>query len=289
MKQNLLTFIVLIGLVIPAINVQAQEADPGYNPFVPVNLDDEGKLPLVPVVESAYHYYTVVGDANFTAASTFVWYVENGTFGTYDRVTDVWTPITPDGTISNGEYIEIPGTTISAVPNSSEIWVQWDDGSGGSTGYIAVYERSSTNCVVEDQITGFKHNILVPPQAWFLVGERFECADQTYAVTVQFNELHENSAPYTLSYSYPGYDGFLIQADTTFTLNDLTANQLTWDLPAVADLDITADDSYVITLDLLRDRFGSTGHIAPEGPPTQFGEIEITIYHLPRTGAMEME
>jgi hypothetical protein len=290
MKQKLLTLIVLLGLVIPVTTARAQEAPTGYNPFVPANLDDPLKLPEVPVVESSYHYYSVRGDANYTNPSTFVWYVENGTLGIYDPGTDTWTPASGTAPISNGTYLELAGETLNAVANSSGIWVKWNDGSGGSTGYIAVYERSADNCVFDNQITGYKHNILVPPEVWFLVATREECADQTYAVTAQLNEIHENSFPYTFTYTYPGIDGQMVQTDTTIVAADLDANnQLHWDLFGVNDLDVADDEVYVITIDELRDQFGSLGKIAPLGAPNQHASISITILHLPQTGGMTMD
>lgn len=292
MKQKLLTFIVLIGLTIPAINALAQQTPDGYNPFVPANLDDELKLPEASVVEGSYHYYSVTGDAHYTAVSTFVWYVENGTLGTYDVATDTWTPLTGTAAISNGEFLELTGETLEAIANSSGVWIQWNDGSGGSTGYIAVYEKSADNCVFDNQITGFKHQILVPPEAWFIVGTREECSDQAYSITAQFNQLHENSYPYTLYYSYPDAEGFLTQTEIIIeTADDLDASlQLHWEITGVSDGDATVDEVYKFTLDGLRDKYGASGEIAPLGEASlQYNQISITILHLPQTGGMTME
>lgn len=268
----------------------AQEPLADYNPFVTENLDDPAKLAEVPVVESSYHYYNVVGDPNYSEASTFVWYVENGTLGYYDSATDTWTPITVDGNISNGQYAELTGVSDGTNPNTSSIWVRWNDGSGGSIGYIAVYERSADNCVFDQQITGFKHLILVPPEVWFVVGERQECSDQLYSVTAQFNELNTISYPYTLTYTYPEEGGALVQVDTTIYETDLDASlQMHWDLPGVQDRNVALDEQYTISLDELRDRFGSMGKIAPLGESSgQYAEMTITITHLPQTGPMNM-
>lgn len=266
------------------INALSQGVPDGYNPFVPANLDDVTKLADVPVVESSYHFYSIPGDPNYVVLSTFVWYVSNGTFGTYDPGTDTWTPL------SAGPTMELPGETIGGVPNSSGIWVRWNDGTGSSTGYVAAYERSSNNCVVVDQISGYKHEILVPPEVWFLVDSREECSDQTYSVSAQLNETHTNSFPYTLTYTYPGADGFAVQKDTTINEGDLDGSGLlTWDLVGVQDLDVATDEPYVISLDEIRDKFGSLGKIAPLGASaSQYAEISITILHLPQTGGMNM-
>ena len=128
------THIELALLLFIATGVMAQEAATGYNPFVPANLDDAGKLTVNTVVEGSYHRYWLAGDPNYTKGSTFVWYVENGAFGTYDAAGDVWIPITPGGTISNGHCSELPADTIGSVANSAQIWVKWNSGSGGSTG-----------------------------------------------------------------------------------------------------------------------------------------------------------
>lgn len=291
MKQKLLTFIVLIGLMLPAVSILAQQTPAGYNPFVTENLDDPLKLAETAVVEGSYHYYSVVGDAHYTTVSTFVWYVENGTMGIYDELTDTWTPLVGTAIISNGQFIELSGETLNAIANSSGVWVKWNDGTGGSTGYIAVYERSADNCVFDNQITGFKHQILVPPEVWFIVGTREECTDQMYSITAQFNELHESSFPYTLTYSYPDIDGMYITTDTTFTADALDASlQLHWDISGVAERDATVDEVYTFTLDELRDKFGSQGKIAPLGEAAlQYNQISITILHLPQTGGMTME
>lgn len=289
MKRKILIGLVIAALLLPVLTVRAQEVIDGYNPFIIVNLNDEAKLAVTDVVESSYHYYQLSGDPNYTLPSTFVWYVENGTMGTYDEASDTWTPVTGTSPIASGESYEQPGVSLDGVPNSSGIWVKWN-GRGGSTGYIAVYERSSDNCVFENQITGFRHNILVPPEVWFLVDNREECSDQIYSVTAQFNEVHENSFPYTLSYTYPDAQGIPVQVDTTIVESDLVSNQLTWDLPAVEDRDVTLDELYTITLDELRDRYGSLGYIAPIGSLVgQHEALTLTIFHLPQTGGMTMD
>jgi hypothetical protein len=290
MKQKILTIIALFGLLIPAITAMSQEPPDGYNPFVPANLDDVNKLQVAPVVESSYHYYKVAGDRNYSNASAFIWYVENGTFGHYDDANDVWSPLGGVSPISNGVSITLMGGDESGVNNSSGIWVKWNEDTGGNTGYIAVYERSADNCVFDNQVTGFKHNIMAPPEVWFIVASREECSDQIYSVTAQLNELHENSFPYVLTYTYPGMDGLMIQTDTTLVAADLDAsNRLHWDLTGVNDLNTALDEVYTITLNELRDRYGSLGKIAPLGAPGQHPQINITILHLPQTGGMTME
>ncbi len=278
----------LAVLLCLGIGARAQETPDEYNPFVPANLDDENKLPVTPVVESSYHRYQVQGDMHYLNPSTFVWYVYNGTLGTYDPATDTW--VEAVGTIDmrpEGESLELAG-----LPgNMSEIWVRWNDGSGGNTGYIAVYERSSSNCIVTDQISGYKHVIQVPPEIWFLADAREECSFQDYAVTVQFNELHSNSFPYSFMYSYPGSDGVMTFATVVIEETDLDAAlQYIIDLPGIDELDATVDEDYIIGIDVLRDKFGSVGKIAPLGPTMgQFGEINLTILHLPQTGGMTMD
>lgn len=286
MKQLKIS-LTLAFMLFLAINAIGQETPTGYNPFVTANLDDTNKLPEVPVVESSYHIYRISGDQNYDTPSTFVWYVENGTMGTYDDVTDTWTAATGTVAISNGEYLELPGSAA----NSSEIWVRWNDGTGGSTGYIAVYERSNDNCIFDNQISGYKHQIVVPPEVWFLVDEREECSDQIYSVSAQFNETNSYSFPYYLTYTYPGQYGIPVQADTLINEDDLDAsNRLNWDLTGVQDLDVSADEQYTITLDELRDAYGSMGKIAPLGSSQgQYPSITITIFHLPQTGGMTMD
>ena len=274
-----------------AISAHAQEVTDGYNPFISDNLDDTDKLTEVSVVESSYHYYSVLGDPNYNEPSVFVWYVENGTFGTYDSTDGSWTEASGTESIGDrgGVYLEITGESDD---NSSGTWVRWNDDTGGSyTGYVAVYERSSDDCIYEDQITGFKHEILVPPEAWFLVGEREECADQTYAITVQFNEIHDGSYPYTLTYTYPDTDGEDLTVTDTIRSGDLDDSlQRTWDLPAVGSPDDDEDATYTITLTGLSDKYGSTGKIAPDGESGgEYASISITIHHLPQTNSMEMD
>ena len=282
MRKILLTMAFMLYLTISALS---QGIPDGYDPFVTANLDDPGKLTEAPVVESSYHYYSLAGDQNYKESSTFVWYVENGTFGTYDSSSDSWTPI------SSGPTLELTGENINGVPNSSGIWVRWNDGSGNSTGYVAVYERSSANCILTDQITGYKHDILVPPEVWFLIGEREECSDQFYSVSAQLNETRVNSFPYTLTYTYPGPDGLVVQKDTSIYETDLDGSGLlTWDLTGVQDLTEGFDEPYAISILSIRDSFGSEGKIAPLGEPSsQFAEISIVILHLPQTGNMNMD
>lgn len=280
-------YLIVVFMFVFSINALAQKVIEGYNPFVAANLDDSIKLSRVDIVESSYHRYSIKGDVNYTDTSNFVWYVENGTLGIYDELSDSWTPFTGDTAISNGRTIDLLGDGN----NRSEVWVKWNDASLGSVAYIAVYERSSKNCIFENQITGYKHNILVAPQIWFLVGTRFECSDQVYSVTAKLNELRENSFPYRLNYTYPGIDGSPIVKDTTITVDDLDMqNQLTWDLYGVNDLLPGIDETYTISLNILRDKYGALGKIAPLGPGGgQFNEITIKIYHLPQTGGMRMD
>jgi hypothetical protein len=277
-------------MLLMALIAVGQEIPPGYNPFVPANLDNPDKLSVAPVVEGSYHRYWIAGDPNYTDTSTFVWYVENGALGYYDPATDNWAPISMT-THGNGYIAELPGDSLDGRRNASQIWVLWDTGAGGETGYIAVYERSYDNCVVVDQLTGYKHNIVLAPQVWFLVGNREECADQVYSVTVRFNHLTEFSFPYILTYTHPGNDGFPVSGELEITGFDLLDASMayTFDLEAVQDLDVTIDELYTVRLESLRDKYGANGLIAPLGPPQQYAWLQLTIYHLPQTGGMTMD
>lgn len=267
-----------------------QKEPEGYNPFIPANLDDPNKLGEVPVVEGSYHFYNIYGDVNYTELSTFVWYVENGELGVYDAASDTWTPATGPTAIGAGEYVEQLGVTNATQKNYSGIWVRWDDDVAGNFGYVAVYERSAGDCVFDQQISGFKHLILVPPEVWLLADVREECSDQVYSITAQFNELQTISYPYVLSYSYPGPDGVTIEKDTSIVATDLDADMaMHWDLNQVAELNNTVDEEYIITFSVLRDQFGSFGKIAPLGATQgQYASTSITIMHLPQTGNMNM-
>ncbi|MFA9392256.1 MAG: hypothetical protein ACERKD_20760 [Prolixibacteraceae bacterium] len=282
-KRNLV--IILVFITFSAVNAFSQEEQTGYNPFVTGNLDDLNKMFEVPVVEGSYHRYNIVGDPNYTDMSTFVWYVENGTFGNYDPLTDTWLTIPTDGNISNGSFVELPGIAL----NTSQIWVRWNDDIAGAYGYIAVYERSSNDCILDQKISGWKHLILVPPEVWLLAGTREDCADQLYSVSAQFNRLNDISYPYTLYYSYPGIDGVIVQENIVFEAADLDAsNQLHFDF-IVGELDNTVDESYTFKLEEYRDQYGSYGKIAPLGSVQgQYPETSITITHLPQTGVMNM-
>ena len=276
----------LVLLLILAFQAKAQEASIGYNPFVPVNLDDPGKLDTVPVVGSSYHRYSIVGDAKYKEASTFVWYVENGTMGTYFADNDAWLRFftTP---IGNGAFIERPGTTDTLNFNTSEVWVRWDNVSSNTTGYIAVYERSSNDCIVENKLSGYKHTIMLAPEAWLMRDSLRLCSDDMFSVTVQFNELHEVSFPYKLKYTYPLPNGQLDSTLLEVYETDLVNGQLTLDFAGVNDLDVKKDEPYTIELKYLRDKHGARGNIAPLGENgEQYSNIHITIVHLPQTGGM---
>jgi hypothetical protein len=278
-------------LLLATAGAWAQGAPEGYNPFVPANLDDPSKMIETTVVESSYHKYSIKGDPNYTAMSNFVWYVENGTFGTYNEGTDTWTPWVGVLPLGAGVVTEKEGTLLNGVNNSSEIWVRWNDGTGGKIGYVAVYERSSTNCVVDNRIDGYKHILLSPPEVWFTTKERMECADQSYTVDVQFDQIDENSYPYRLTYTYPDLAGSIQTSNMVLNSGDISA---TFGL-AIAILindqvQPNADVNYPLKLVELRDKYGSLGKVAPGGEARgQYPEITITTYHLPKTGGMRMD
>lgn len=291
MKNRLMKWMATpLLLLLVAFAAQAQEEASGYNPFVPANLDDPAKVAEGTVVESSYRYFKVAGDPNFTDFSTFVWYVENGSFGTYDDMKDEWTEL------STGPTLELEGKFINGVENSSEIWVKWNDGTGGSTGYVAVYERSSTNCILDQAITGFKLSIVAPPEAWFAEATQAECSDQMYSVELRFNHIYTHSYPYVLSYKYPSEDGVLLD-DSPLVITDgmLTPNgdgTFTYmlELNMIHDIDVTKDEVYTLELTELRDKNGSLGKLAPLGSSqNQYKELNLTINHLPQTGGMTME
>lgn len=285
MKKIRLTLMCML-LLFGATVTLAQKAATDYNPFVSANLDDPNKVVEAPAVESSYHKYSVVGDAAYTEGSTFIWYVENGAIGTYDPVEDDWIPTTPTGNISNGYYYEM----LNA--HSSEVWVKWNDGSNGSYGYVAVYEKSSSGCIEDGRITGFKHLLIAPPEVWFSYASLEECSEQNYSVDLTFNEIYEHSYPYTLSYTYPNEDG--TSTNGTLVIDNssvvLTSNGYVLNLNLVHDLNVTLDESYNITLTGLRDKYGSVGKIAPLGTSqNQFSAISFKVLHLPQTNGMTME
>jgi hypothetical protein len=286
--RKILTLVFMLYLSISAI---AQQSPTGYNPFVPANLDDPAKLPVTSVVESSYHRYWMAGDVNYTDSSTFVWYVENGTMGTYDSITDNWTPLPQTLVVGAGTSAFLQSITLEGNHNMSEVWVRWNDGSGGSIGYIAAYERSSDSCIVDNQLTGFKHTIVAPPEIWLLSGLREECSDQSYAVSVMFNNVYPSSYPYRFTVEHPGNNGVMIETEFKVGNGDLDASLMyTFDLPAVQDLDVSQDEDYTISLSKLRDKFGSQGKIAPLGIGNgQYASMTIFINHLPQTGNMSMD
>jgi hypothetical protein len=289
--MKLSRFITIAFLLLLAVCTFGQEPPTGYNPFVPINLDDTSKVKEAPVVESSYHRYWIYGDSLYTDTSTYVWYVENGTFVKFDTLTNEWKPMIVK-TIGSGKYLELKGSKVDSIKNASEIWVRWNNGTGGdSTGYVAVYERSYDGCIVVNKISGFKHEIVLPPEVWLVEGTREECADQVYSVTVKFNNIFNYSFPYTLKYTYPGIDGLPLAGELTVNGRaELDASlSLTFDLTGVNDIDVAVDEEYSVELKELTDKFGSTGVIAPSGPPQQYAKLKITIFHLPQTGGMTMD
>lgn len=283
-------FSTLVFLLFLAVYTVGQKPA-GYNPFVPANLDDKDKLIETPVVESSIHRYWIYGDPNFTDTSTYIWYVENGDFINMDTLNDTWTPLVAQQ-LGRGNVIELEGISLGTVRNASEIWVRWNDNMGGdSIGYIAVYEKSSTGCILKDSISGFKHEIVLPPEVWFVVGNKEECADKIYSVSVAFNNINDFSFPYILGYNYPGSDGTLKTGERQINSRTELDESLSYkfDLLAVRDLNVTLDETYTVRLVKLSDKFLSRGIIAPLGPPKQYEELTLTIYHLPQTGGMTMD
>ena len=284
-------FSAVVFLLFLAVTTFGQTEPTGYNPFVPKNLDDTTKLTEVQVVESSYHRYWIKGDPNYTDTSTYVWYVQNGAFVTYDSLTHSWNSLASKK-IGQGSFIELPGIRLDTRRNASEVWVRWHDHMGGdSPGYVAVYERSPDSCVVDGKITGFKHEIVSPPEVWFVNGDLAWCADQGYSVTVAFNNINDYSFPYKLKYNYP--DSMGVYKDSSLQINsraELDARLwYTFDLVAVHDLNVTLDEQYLVTLTGLSDKYSSTGIIAPLGPPREYAEMKLTVFHLPQTGGMTMD
>ena len=290
MKIKLSGFILVAFILVMGINAFGQKDTLGYNPFVPKNLDDVTKLVKTPVVESSYHRYWIKGDPNYTDTSTYVWYVESGTFGVYDTLTDQWTPLVAKA-LGDGWVVELKSIRIDSTRNESQVWVRWDDGSGGNTGYVAVYERSHELCIVPDQITGFKHDIVMPPEVWFVLGTQKQCSDQTYSVSVMFNNINDYSFPYKLSLTYPDVNGTPVTKVVKVNSRDeLDASLMfTFEMESVHDLNVQLDEIYTLLLDKMRDKYGSTGVIAPLGPPLEYKELKLTINHLPQTGGMTMD
>jgi hypothetical protein len=284
-------FSTVVLLLFLAVCTFGQTEPTGYNPFVPKNLNDTSKLAEAQIVESSYHRYWIKGDPDYTDASTYVWYVQNGAFVKYDQLSNSWLPLTSKK-LGSGYFIELTGIRLDAVRNASEVWVRWNDHMGGdSIGYVAVYERSPDSCVIDNKITGFKHEIVLPPEAWFVNGDLAWCADQAYSVTVAFNNIYDNSFPYKLTYSYP--DSVGVYSNNVLQINsraELDARLwYTFDLTAVHDLNVTLDEQYQVMLKGLSDKFNSTGVIAPLGPSREFAEMKLTVYHLPQTGGMAMD
>lgn len=283
----------LMFILVAATSAMAQALPDPYNPFVPANLDDPVKVDdTKSVVRTSFHYYSVNGDANYgTEVSTFVWYVYGGMLVSYDPSDGNWLALDVADTVQ--------GKTINGVINSSEVWVRWDDAAPASGyGYVAVYEISPNGCIVDQKITGYKHFLADPPEAWFSYDELTECAEQPYSVDINFKNLFDGSKPYKLSYSHPNeagtsvVDTLVIDDLSTLTLVDATTGSYTYTL----DLNLvhensnpSLDGTFTIKLEKLIDSFGSTGKIAPLGPTAQYESITLTVTHLPQTNKMEME
>jgi hypothetical protein len=286
-KRFLGTFLLLVM----AITGWSQSEPSGYNPFVSANLDDATKLTVTTVVEGSYHHYWIKGDSSYVTGSEFVWYVKNGTFGTYYESTGVWVENTGAVQQSDGTYLlTLAGKELNSQSNSSEIWVKWDENTGGSFGYIAVYERSSNGCIDEDMIKGFKHSILSPPQVWFAESTMQVCSEQGYTVELHFNNIDALSYPYTVYYERPSVDGNNVSDKLIIakgSIDDQLLKTYYLDLNLVNDRDVTKDETYTIKLDSLIDGYGARGKIAPLGSSfSQYGSITLTILHLPQTGKM---
>lgn len=284
LKIWLATFVLLqvIGFV-----VQAQEESSDYNPFVPENLN---KLFEDSVVASSYRYYRVRGDQNYQDSSTFVWYVKKGTFGIYDSMKDEWTQL------AMGSILELKGKTIitennDTLLNASDVWVKWDKDASDSTGYVAVYERSKSFCILDQVITGFKLNIVAPPEAWFADSSQGVCANDQYHVEIVFKNLYPKYYPYVLYYTYPDYNGvsqdggMLVVTEDMLTANINGTYSYLLELNSLHD----ADGTYTLKLDKLRDNKGSDGDLPDKPEQNKHKELKLNVYHLPKNQGMTME
>jgi hypothetical protein len=284
--------IAFIGMA-SVVNAQTKPTTPAYNPFTAGNLSltaDGGDLnDGGGVVDGSYHKYIIPGDQNFgTSKSTFVWYVQGGELGTYDAGTGTWTAATGTAVTGSGkskEYTAEDGTvTIGGTDykNWSEVWVKWDN---ASEGYIAVYEVSPNMCIVDDQIIGYKVSKLNAVEAWFAQATSEACSgdDVSFEIGLSIDPdggSEDSYYPLTVSYTEDG---------TAKTVT-ITKDKVSVDAPYIFNLDkvpgftvadVNADEKHTFVLIGVTDKNGAVGTIT--GGKEQH---EITIHHLPQTGAM---
>lgn len=269
----------------------AQTMPASYNPFTSGNLS---ALSTTDVVEGSYHRYSVPGDQNFgSEQSTFVWYVQGGTLGTFPAGSFVAASTT---TLVDGDTIHVAGiagpATVNGVPNVinySEMWVEWDT-DDGTDGYIAVFEISPDGCI-SGGIVGFQVNTLDAVMAWFDSDSTEVCSDDgTVSLTVELtiDPAGANAGDYyplTLSYAIDGTP----QTDITIDTGDVTDNAgqyyYTLTTAAMSVSDPNADESHTYLLTGIVDTNGAAGTIEDDGS-TQFEDYVIVVHHLPQTGGM---
>lgn len=138
--QIVFVCLALVGITSAA---NAQTIPGSYDPFTTTNVNALVETKIV--TEDSYHTYTYTGDVNLTG-STFVFKVVGGTI--VDAI----------GNPAAATLVETNGTgthSVSESANTGSIIVQWG-AEDGTQKYVAVYELTSTSCIVTDQIQGFK-------------------------------------------------------------------------------------------------------------------------------------
>ena len=165
--------------------------------------------PLDSVINQSVHKYTVEGDQNYEAPSSFVWTVEGGRLFYDQNLTTM---------VGNG----ISDTVVGNSGNVSELWVVWDSFNQPlDTGYIYAYEISWNGCQRADtdpeKFRGLRIKVSAPPDVYFLKDVTNTCSNEE---GVNVDIIIDGMPPFDLTYSINGVDTTLfIEEDDLLDYN----------------------------------------------------------------------
>ena len=280
--QVVLLCLAFVGI---ASVVNAQTKIDGYNPFIDGNMDG---FTTNNVTENSIHTYTYTGDVNLMG-STFVFNVVGGTIikGVGDETPETLVETNGAGTHS-----------VLEADNKGSIVVKWSAEEVGVQKYVAVYELSSTGCILNNAIAGYKISVGTKPTLALAMTGTEACSSDDIAIDLTVTNgtspwtvvVNDGTKDITFYFSTGDVTGST-EGDYRATVTQDASKVFTysWAAPGADYLNTNtngADVSYTFTAKSVDDAITSaetndTGVIVPGSE-----SVEATVHPLPVIGTM---